>query len=274
MSAASCRQRIDEKVVVCGWTSALSWDEKNTPRRTSPWFLNRLTYVRTEVNYTEEVDDPVDSDGEQNRLRPASWVASNSSPLVSNFPLMPCTAGEVLGFENLVFSIFDFVHTLLENNKFKSTVKKALPELIYYVILYMQITEEQVRTRSRPRQLRLAPPASACAHSTTRIDCLPNAPSDQSMDGEPSAVCGGRGRWHFLVLGQDFCSGSADGEIPTHNSLSGPGLSNECTKIISCKMKWSCICIKFKQFKFRRLFDLDVHISCEQFQPIQLILFL
>lgn len=44
-----------------------------------------------------------------------------------------------------MFSIFDFVHTLLENNKFKSTVKKALPELIYYVILYMQITEEQVR---------------------------------------------------------------------------------------------------------------------------------
>uniref|UniRef100_A0A8C5HZT0 Importin N-terminal domain-containing protein n=1 Tax=Gouania willdenowi TaxID=441366 RepID=A0A8C5HZT0_GOUWI len=74
-----------------------------------------LTYVRTEVNYTEEVDDPIDSDG------------------------------EVLGFENLVFSIFEFVHTLLENSKFKSTVKKALPELIYYVILYMQITEDQVR---------------------------------------------------------------------------------------------------------------------------------
>lgn len=81
----------------------------------------------------------------------------------TNSPSMPCTAGEVLGFENLVFSIFDFVHTLLENNKFKSTVKKALPDLIYYVILYMQITEEQVRTRSRPRELGLAPPPSACA---------------------------------------------------------------------------------------------------------------
>lgn len=54
-------------------------------------------------------------------------------------------AGEVLGFENLVFSIFEFVHALLENSKFKSTVKKALPELIYYIILYMQITEEQVK---------------------------------------------------------------------------------------------------------------------------------
>uniref|UniRef100_A0A8B9LB54 Importin 9 n=1 Tax=Astyanax mexicanus TaxID=7994 RepID=A0A8B9LB54_ASTMX len=75
------------------------------------------------VNYTEEVDDPVDSDG------------------------------EVLGFENLVFSIFEFVHTLLDNNKFKSTVKKALPELIYYIILYMQITEDQIKVwTANPQQ--------------------------------------------------------------------------------------------------------------------------
>lgn len=93
-----------------------------------PIVWNTLTesaafYVRTEVNYTEEVDDPIDSDG------------------------------EVLGFENLVFSIFEFVHTLLENNKFKSTVKKALPELIYYVILYMQITEDQIKVwTANPQQ--------------------------------------------------------------------------------------------------------------------------
>ncbi|XP_071759954.1 importin-9 [Centroberyx gerrardi] len=93
-----------------------------------PIVWNTLTesasfYVRTEVNDTEEVDDPVDSDG------------------------------EVLGFENLVFSIFEFVHTLLENNKFKSTVKKALPELIYYIILYMQITEDQIKVwTANPQQ--------------------------------------------------------------------------------------------------------------------------
>ncbi|XP_012732067.2 importin-9 [Fundulus heteroclitus] len=93
-----------------------------------PIVWNTLTesaafYVRTEVNYTEEVDDPVDSDG------------------------------EVLGFENLVFSIFEFVHTLLENSKFKSTVRKALPELIYYNILYMQITEDQVKVwTANPQQ--------------------------------------------------------------------------------------------------------------------------
>ncbi|MED6248724.1 Importin 9 [Ataeniobius toweri] len=85
-----------------------------------PIVWNTLT---EKVNYTEEVDDPVDSDG------------------------------EVLGFENLVFSIFEFVHTLLENNKFKSTVRKALPELIYYIILYMQITEDQVKVwTANPQQ--------------------------------------------------------------------------------------------------------------------------
>uniref|UniRef100_A0A8C7DRI9 Importin 9 n=1 Tax=Oncorhynchus kisutch TaxID=8019 RepID=A0A8C7DRI9_ONCKI len=93
-----------------------------------PIVWNTLTesaavYVRTEVNYTEEVDDPIDSDG------------------------------EVLGFENLVFSVFEFIHTLLENSKFKSTVKRALPELIYYIIVYMQITEDQINVwTANPQQ--------------------------------------------------------------------------------------------------------------------------
>uniref|UniRef100_UPI00358E2BF2 importin-9 isoform X2 n=2 Tax=Myxine glutinosa TaxID=7769 RepID=UPI00358E2BF2 len=72
-------------------------------------------YVRTEVSYVEEADDPVDSDG------------------------------EVLGFENLVFSIFEFVHALLESPRFRGTLRKALPDLIYYIIVYAQITEEQVK---------------------------------------------------------------------------------------------------------------------------------
>lgn len=33
-----------------------------------------FTYVRTEVNYTEEVDDPVDSDGEQDAFTAAVHV--------------------------------------------------------------------------------------------------------------------------------------------------------------------------------------------------------
>ena len=53
--------------------------------------------------------------------------------------------GEVLGFENLVFSVFEFIHGLIETPKFKKTVKKFLDELIYFLVLYMQITEDQVR---------------------------------------------------------------------------------------------------------------------------------
>ncbi|XP_064160187.1 importin-9 [Anguilla rostrata] len=100
---------------------------KNFPKNMAPsmqqilpvvWSLlteSASHYVRTEVNYTEDVDDPVDS------------------------------GGEVLGFENLVFTIFEFVHTLLETSRMKSAVRKTLPELFYYAILYMQITEDQVK---------------------------------------------------------------------------------------------------------------------------------
>uniref|UniRef100_A0A452T9S9 Importin 9 n=1 Tax=Ursus maritimus TaxID=29073 RepID=A0A452T9S9_URSMA len=88
-----------------------------------PIVWNTLTESAALYPFQKEVEDPVDSDG------------------------------EVLGFENLVFSIFEFVHALLENSKFKSTVKKALPELIYYIILYMQITEEQIKVwTANPQQ--------------------------------------------------------------------------------------------------------------------------
>ena len=53
-------------------------------------------------------------------------------------------SGEVLGFENLVLNVFEFVHAMLETSKFRSTIKKSCDQLLYYIILYMQITEEQV----------------------------------------------------------------------------------------------------------------------------------
>lgn len=62
-------------------------------------------------------------------------------PIFCNFSF----SGEVLGFENLVFSVFEFIHGLIETPKFKKTVKKFLDELIYFLVLYMQITEDQVR---------------------------------------------------------------------------------------------------------------------------------
>lgn len=76
---------------------------------------NADVYVRTVVNGVEEPDDPVDSDG------------------------------EVLGFENLVLSVFDFIHAMIEAPKFRQMVRKSADQLVYYIILYMQMTEDQIR---------------------------------------------------------------------------------------------------------------------------------
>lgn len=59
------------------WLKKLSselWWPKS--KRTVCWLFHNgvFTYVRTEVNYTEEVDDPVDSDGEHNHLCPACLI--------------------------------------------------------------------------------------------------------------------------------------------------------------------------------------------------------
>jgi len=52
--------------------------------------------------------------------------------------------GEILGFENLVLGIFDFVHALIETTRHRLLMKKYVEQLIYYVFHYMQMTEEQV----------------------------------------------------------------------------------------------------------------------------------
>ncbi|GIY31004.1 importin-9 [Caerostris extrusa] len=75
-------------------------------------------YVQTVVNVSEEADNPVDSDGDS------------------------------IGFENLVFSIFEFITVLVEAPKYKNYIKDGMADLIYYIILYTQITEEQIRTWS------------------------------------------------------------------------------------------------------------------------------
>ncbi|XP_046405689.1 importin-9 [Ischnura elegans] len=56
--------------------------------------------------------------------------------------------GEVIGIETLIFSIFDFVNCLIESPKLKKTVAPGLPDLLYYVIFYSQITSDQSSTWS------------------------------------------------------------------------------------------------------------------------------
>jgi len=97
----------------------------NVPKQMAEWLPQILPpvwstlttsaekYVREVVNEGGSEDEVVDSDG------------------------------EVLGFETLVFAIFEFVHVLVETKKFRGAVKTGLADLMYYIVLYMQITEEQ-----------------------------------------------------------------------------------------------------------------------------------
>lgn len=53
--------------------------------------------------------------------------------------------GEVLSFENFIYSIFEFITALVETPRFKKTVKDYLEDIMLYTMIYMQIREEQVR---------------------------------------------------------------------------------------------------------------------------------
>eukprot|EP00094_Tigriopus_californicus_P002531 TCALIF_02446-PA protein Name:"Similar to Ipo9 Importin-9 (Mus musculus)" AED:0.08 eAED:0.08 QI:0/0.33/0.2/0.9/1/1/10/0/889 len=98
---------------------------KNVPKSMASWLGSILPpvwatltssaskYVKEVVNQTGDEDEVVDSDG------------------------------EVLGFENLVFAIFDFVHALIETPRYRVAVKSGAANLMFYIVIYMQMTEEQ-----------------------------------------------------------------------------------------------------------------------------------
>ncbi|CAH1784945.1 unnamed protein product [Owenia fusiformis] len=118
-------------------------------------------YQRTVVNDVDDVDNPVDSDG------------------------------EVLGFENLVFGVFDFIHALIDTNKYRSTVKKAIGELLYFIVLYMQITEEQIQTwTENPDQFVEDEDDDTFSYSVriSSQDLLLSLASEFSKEGGP-AIC-------------------------------------------------------------------------------------
>lgn len=49
-------------------------------------------------------------------------------------------------FISMILQIFEFLHTIIEIKKYKSAITNVLTDLIYIVILYMQMTEEQVQS--------------------------------------------------------------------------------------------------------------------------------
>ncbi|KAL2717247.1 importin-9 [Vespula squamosa] len=52
--------------------------------------------------------------------------------------------GEIINFNNLIIAIFEFVHSIIEHKKFSNLVNNLLQEIIYYLIIFMQITDEQI----------------------------------------------------------------------------------------------------------------------------------
>ena len=49
-----------------------------------------------------------------------------------------------MGFESLVYSVFEFIHGMIDSSRFRAVIQKSIENLLYYVILYMQMTEDQV----------------------------------------------------------------------------------------------------------------------------------
>ncbi|UJR16177.1 hypothetical protein I4U23_003087 [Adineta vaga] len=57
--------------------------------------------------------------------------------------------GETLSFECLIYSLFEFVQVLMDLPTYKNSVKTSMEELCYYLILCMQITEEEYDSWSK-----------------------------------------------------------------------------------------------------------------------------
>lgn len=51
---------------------------------------------------------------------------------------------ELANFNTMILQIIEFIHSLVERGKFKAAIKAVLADLIYIMIVYMQITQEQI----------------------------------------------------------------------------------------------------------------------------------
>lgn len=52
--------------------------------------------------------------------------------------------GEIINFNNLIIATFDFIHNLVDHKNFANLIISSVQEAMYYLIIFMQITHEQV----------------------------------------------------------------------------------------------------------------------------------
>ncbi|XP_031834717.1 importin 9 [Nomia melanderi] len=61
--------------------------------------------------------------------------------------------GEVINFNNLIIAIFEFVSSILDRKRFSNLLDNLLQDVMYYLIIFMQITEDQIELwSSSPNQ--------------------------------------------------------------------------------------------------------------------------
>jgi len=53
--------------------------------------------------------------------------------------------GEVLSIKSLILTVFEFVTVLIESPKTRKLIKSGIRDLIYYVLVYMQMTDDQMQ---------------------------------------------------------------------------------------------------------------------------------
>lgn len=56
--------------------------------------------------------------------------------------------GEVYGVQSLVLAIFEFVQALIESAKLQDPVHKGMEDLLYYLIVYMQVGRRRISQRN------------------------------------------------------------------------------------------------------------------------------
>ncbi|XP_015606737.1 importin-9 isoform X2 [Cephus cinctus] len=52
--------------------------------------------------------------------------------------------GQIINFNNLIMATFDFVHTLVDYKRFFNLLDNLQSEVMFYLIIFMQITDEQI----------------------------------------------------------------------------------------------------------------------------------
>lgn len=51
---------------------------------------------------------------------------------------------ELTNFSTMIIQIFEFIQCIIGSGKFRSTIKNVLTDLIYIMIVYIQVPEEQI----------------------------------------------------------------------------------------------------------------------------------